>query len=122
MQNFYSYCRQRFEDDDLFLHDISTDSHFSYRDLHRESGSIANKLKKLGLQKGDRVLFQLDKSPQGLFWYFACLRSGVVFVPLNTAYQTTEIEYFLSNAEPKLVLCNPDQKNIYDKLVPKNKS
>ncbi|MFT5211155.1 MAG: malonyl-CoA/methylmalonyl-CoA synthetase [Flavobacterium sp.] len=121
MQNFYSYCRQRFEDDDLFLQDISTGIHFNYGDLHRESGLIANKLKELGLQKGDRVLFQLDKSPQGLFWYFACLRSGIVFVPLNTAYQTKEIEYFLNNAEPKLVLCNPKQKNIFDSLCAKRK-
>ena len=119
MQNFYSYCRQRFEDDDLFLNDISSGNQFNYGDLHKESGLIANKLKKLGLQKGDRVLFQLDKSPLGLFWYFACLRSGIVFIPLNTAYQATEIEYFLSNAEPKLVLCNPKQESLYQDLCAK---
>ncbi|MFT7688001.1 MAG: malonyl-CoA/methylmalonyl-CoA synthetase [Candidatus Azotimanducaceae bacterium] len=121
MQNFYSHCRKSFDDDDLFLRDIASNKNFKYADLHRESGIIANKLKKLGLQKGDRLLLQLDKSPWGLFWYFACLRSGVIFLPLNTAYQEQEVEYFLDDAEPKLVICNPKQESLYRSLCAKTK-
>ena len=64
-------------------------------------------LQRLGVEPGDRVLAQIDKSPEGLLLYFACLRSGAVFVPLNTAYTARELEHFVSDCEPQLIVADP---------------
>ena len=57
----------------------------TYAELDRETARCAAALRALGLQRGDRVAVQVEKSPQALFLYLACLRAGLVFVPLNTA-------------------------------------
>jgi malonyl-CoA/methylmalonyl-CoA synthetase len=53
------------------------------------------------------VLVQVEKSPEAVFLYLACLRVGAVFLPLNTAYRADELAYFLSDAEPKVVVADP---------------
>lgn len=80
----------------------------SYRDLDAHTARYASFMTGLGLAKGDRVAAQVDKSPEALFVYLACVRAGLVFLPLNTAYQKAEIEYFLGDANPRLVLCRPE--------------
>lgn len=81
---------------------------YTYRDLERTSGRMARLLGDLGVRAGDRVAAQVDKSPQAIFLYLSCLRLGAVYVPLNTAYRTAEMEYFMSDAEPGVVVCRPD--------------
>jgi malonyl-CoA/methylmalonyl-CoA synthetase len=66
---------------------------------------LANVFAGLGLAKGDRVAVQVAKSPMALAIYAACVRSGLVLLPLNTAYTTSELSYFLGDAEPRLVIC-----------------
>jgi len=78
---------------------------FSYSDADRESARIANYLVALGAEPGDRVTAQLDKTPAVLWLYLACLRAGLVYHPLNTAYQASELEFFLADAEPRIVVC-----------------
>ena len=86
---------------------LTTDNgaELSWRDLQEQSARFAALLESLGLQRGDRVAVQVEKSPTSLFLYLACLRAGMVYVPLNTAYQRAELAYFLSDAEPRLVVC-----------------
>ena len=79
---------------------------FSYADAHRESARIANYLLSLGAVAGDRVTVQLEKSPQALWLYLACLRAGLVYHPLNPAYQASELAYFVADAEPRIVVCS----------------
>jgi malonyl-CoA/methylmalonyl-CoA synthetase len=67
---------------------------------------MANLLKSLNLPQGSRVAVQVEKSPEALFLYLATLRAGYVYLPLNTAYQESEIQYFLENAEPAVVVCS----------------
>jgi len=67
---------------------------------------IANLLVSLRLPPGSRVAAQVEKSPEALLLYLATLRAGYVFLPLNTAYQSAEIEYFIGNAEPSVVVCS----------------
>lgn len=69
------------------------------------SARLANVFAGLGLAKGDRVAVQVAKSPMALAVYAACVRSGLVLLPLNTAYTTSELSYFLGDAEPRLVIC-----------------
>ena len=80
----------------------------SYSDLDAGSAQIAGVLHALGVTPGDRVMVQVDKSPQAVMLYLACLRAGAVYVPLNTAYTAAELGYFLSDSEPQLVVCHPD--------------
>ena len=82
----------------------------SWREMHELSARYAALLVALGLQRGDRVAVQVEKSPQSLSFYLACLRAGMVYLPLNTAYQRAELGYFLSDAQPRLVVCRPNSE------------
>lgn len=79
-----------------------------YGDVDRLSASYAGLLTELGLEPGDRAVVQLGKSPETIALYLACLRTGVVYVPLNTAYTAGEVKYFLEDARPRLFVCAPD--------------
>jgi malonyl-CoA/methylmalonyl-CoA synthetase len=80
--------------------------YYSWRDLDRATAMMANLLKSLNLPQGSRIAVQVEKSPEALFLYLATLRAGYVYLPLNTAYQESEIQYFLENAEPAVVVCS----------------
>jgi malonyl-CoA/methylmalonyl-CoA synthetase len=78
---------------------------YTWRDLDRASAMVANLLASLELPTGSRIAVQVEKSVEALVLYLATLRAGFVFLPLNTAYQSAEIEYFIGNAEPAVVVC-----------------
>jgi malonyl-CoA/methylmalonyl-CoA synthetase len=78
--------------------------------LHQMSGRYANALLALGCVRGDRVAVQVEKSVQALCVYLACVRAGLVFLPLNTAYQPDELAFLLSDAAPALFVCRPSHK------------
>ena len=80
---------------------------YSWRDLDRATAMMANLLASLKLPQGARVAVQVEKSVEAMMLYLATLRAGYVFLPLNTAYQSAEIEYFIGNAEPAVVVCSP---------------
>src|SRR5258708_32043252 len=79
----------------------------SYGDLIALSGQMANVLVSRGVKVGDRVAAQTEKSVPGLVLYLATVRAGAVYLPLNTAYTLNELEYFITDAEPSLVVCDP---------------
>jgi malonyl-CoA/methylmalonyl-CoA synthetase len=83
---------------------------FSYADLDAESARYANLLVSLGLQPGDRVAVQLEKRAEIVCLYLGCLRAGLVYLPLNTAYREGEISYFVGDAEPKAAFCRPEAR------------
>src|SRR6185437_13317344 len=76
---------------------------FSYAELQQLSGELVAVLARCGVSAGERVLVRVDKSVEAIALYVACLRIGAVFVPLNTAYTTHELEYFIRDAEPALI-------------------
>ena len=79
---------------------------YSWRDLERGTAMLANLLQSLALPRASRIAVQVDKSVEALMLYLAVLRAGHVYLPLNTAYQAGEIEYFVGNAEPAVVVCS----------------
>ena len=81
--------------------------YYSWRDMDRATAMLANLLQSLDLPKGARIVVQVEKSVEAAMLYLATLRAGFVFLPLNTAYQSGEIEYFIGNAEPSVVVCSP---------------
>ncbi len=80
---------------------------YTWRDLDHASARIANLLASLNLPDSSRIAVQVDKSVEAMVLYLATLRAGHVFLPLNTAYQSGEMEYFIGNAEPAVVVCTP---------------
>lgn len=82
------------------------DTVISYGDLLKRSSDFARALVALGVKPGDRVAMQVDKCPDALILYVACIRAGAVILPLNTAYTISELEYFLSDSAPALVVCS----------------
>jgi malonyl-CoA/methylmalonyl-CoA synthetase len=105
--NLFSALRAAFPDD-LTAVAVQTDEglEYSWRDLDRATAMVANLLQSLNLPEGSRVAVQVEKSVEALVLYLATLRAGFVFLPLNTAYQSAEIEYFIGNAEPAVVVCS----------------
>ena len=105
-RNLFSALREAFPDK-LDAVAIETDNglFYSWRDLDRASAMIANLLRKLELPEGSRIAVQVDKSVEAAMLYLATLRAGHVFLPLNSAYQSAEITYFVGNAEPAVVVC-----------------
>jgi len=81
-----------------------------YRDIDRLTGRIAGCLVDAGAAAGDRVVVQVEKSPEAVMLYLACLRAGLVFVPLNTAYTSQEVSFFLSDAAPAVFVCRPQDE------------
>ncbi len=75
---------------------------WSYQDLRHLVAGMADVLTQNGVHPGDRVVVQVDKSPQNLALYLATLAIGGVYVPLNTGYTEAELDYFISDAEPVL--------------------
>ena len=81
----------------------------NYADLIARAGRMANVLVERGVKVGDRVAAQTEKSVPGLVLYLATVRAGAVYLPLNTAYTLNELDYFISDAEPSLVVCDPSK-------------
>jgi len=105
--NLYAHLRQAFPVD-LDACAIETDARlfYTWRDLDRGTAMLANFLQSLDLAPGSRIAVQVDKSVEALMLYLATLRAGYVFLPLNTAYQSAEMAYFIDNAEPAVVVCS----------------
>ena len=90
---------------------------YSWSDLERGSAMMANWIDSLQLPAASRIAVQVEKSVEVLMLYLASLRSGHIFLPLNPAYQLSEIAYFLTNAEPALVVCAPKQFSAVSKIA-----
>jgi len=87
----------------LHLPDGQTLTHAAFLDM---AARIANALTGYELEPGDRVAVQVEKSPEALALYTACAQTGLIFLPLNTAYTSTELSYFIENSQAKLVVCD----------------
>lgn len=102
--------------DALFSHGRESDRTFlitangetiRYRDFHALASRQANVLIKAGLEPGDRLAVQVEKTPEALAVYAACVMAGIVLLPLNTAYTMSEIDYFISDSGARVVVCDP---------------
>ena len=87
----------------VFLH-LEGGKALSYAGFLAEAARFAAAINAKGLKPGDRLAAQIEKTPQALAVYAACVQLGVVFLPLNTAYTPAEMEYFVSNSGAKVLL------------------
>jgi malonyl-CoA/methylmalonyl-CoA synthetase len=91
----------------------------TYADLIARAGQMANVLVSRGVKTGDRVAAQTEKSVSALVLYLATVRAGAVYLPLNTAYTLNELDYFITDAEPSLVVCDPSKAEGIGKIAAK---
>src|ERR1700676_2783419 len=117
--NLYALLRDHFVENGeqpCILHPGGAVIH--YDDLDAMAARIAHALVGVGCERGDRVAAQVDKCWQALALYLACLRAGLVYLPLNTAYQKSELKYFFGDAEPRVIVCSPENLTTVAALRP----
>lgn len=88
-----------------------------YGDIDSLTGRLANALTACGVAPGDRVLVQTEKSPRALLLYLAALRTGAVYLPLNTGYTRAEAAYFVEDAEPTLIVCDRAARDDFEAIA-----
>lgn len=116
--NFSELLRQRWAPRlDVVCLRVPNGPILTYRDIDEQSARMASALQSCGVGVGDRVAVQVDKSADAVALYLACLRSGAVFLPLNTAYTPAEMEFFVDDAEPALVVTRPGTLDRLDAQV-----
>ncbi|HEX7887653.1 MAG TPA: AMP-binding protein [Phenylobacterium sp.] len=106
--NLYDLLASRFPADrtkPCFL--LSDGPSISYGELESRAAQVAGRLLAEGVQPGDRVALQAEKSPEVIMIYLGVLKAGAVFLPLNSAYTPSEVAYFLGDAEPKVFITDP---------------
>ncbi len=94
--------------DDPFL-TVPGSASLTYGEVAGRSAQLAGALAGAGIERGARVVVQIDKSPDAIALYLACLRSGIIFIPINTAYTDAEVQYFVDDAGASLLVCTPDR-------------
>jgi len=94
---------------DRLLMETDDGRSITYGDMLAKSSQLAHALTQAGVEPGDRVAVQVEKSPEAALLYLASLRAGAVFLPLNTAYTLPELDYFFRDAEPRLIVCDPSR-------------
>jgi malonyl-CoA/methylmalonyl-CoA synthetase len=116
-KNLYGLLAARFKDQlDQPCIETESGSVYTYAEIERESARLARFFSGLGITKGSRIAVQVDKSPAAIWLYLSVLRAGFVYLPLNTAYQRTELDYFLHDAEPAVVVCVPASEKLFAEL------
>ncbi len=118
--NFYALLRSRFATaPDKPCLRLPNGRPISYGDIDALSAQIAGALAEAGARPGDRILAQVEKSPENVALYLAALRAGLIYVPLNTAYTPDEIAYFLNDAEPSVFICDPQKQDVLAPIATK---
>jgi malonyl-CoA/methylmalonyl-CoA synthetase len=107
--NLFSRLFDNLDDPSRLAIETLDGQRITYGDLVARAGRMANVLVARGVKPGDRVAAQTEKSVPGLVLYLATVRIGAVYLPLNTAYTLNELEYFITDAEPSLVVCDPSK-------------
>ena len=107
--NLFSRLFDGLDDPKRLAIETQDGGHISYGDLIARAGQMANVLAARGVKPGDRVAVQVEKSVANIVLYLGTVRAGAVYLPLNTAYTLNELDYFIGDAEPSLVVCDPSK-------------
>ena len=114
--DLYTRFAQSFSNfaDKVFIEEESRN--WTYAEVEREAGRLTTLLQTLGVSPGERLLVQTDKSVETLILYFACIRAGAIYLPLNVDYTEAELEYFVGDAEPVLAVCRPQSVELFERI------
>jgi len=110
-KNLYTYFEQKFlrYSNRSFL--VSDHRTLRYDEIHNETGRYVLMFTEMQINKGDRIVVQVEKSIEAVLLYLACLRYGAIYIPLNPAYTKEEVEYFLQDSDPTLFVCIPERES-----------
>ena len=108
--NLFEIIRDRIADPARIFIESNSGARLTYADMLDRSAQLANILVLRGVEPGDRVAAHVEKTPENLLLYLATLRAGAVYLPLNTAYMSAELDYFIGDCEPKLIVCDPAKR------------
>ena len=111
-KNLYSYFEQVFTRCNERVALDAGEEIWTYAKLSDVTNRLAGALVEEGICAGDRVVVQAGKCPLGIALYLACLKIGAVYVPLNTAYTVAEVDYFIGDAEPKLLVLQEESSEL----------
>ena len=103
--------------DATFIHLHDDDQLFSFENFFQNAEKIASALISAGIKPGDRVAMQVEKSYSALELYFGTILAGAGFLPLNTAYVTDEVDFFLRDAQPSIFVCAPSKLDNLTKIA-----
>src|SRR6201746_2224964 len=117
--NLFSRLLHGLDDPTRLAIETTDGQHISYGGLISRAGQMANVLVSRGVKPGDRVAAQTEKSVPALVLYLATVRAGAVYLPLNTAYTLNELDYFIGDAEPSLVVCDPSKAEGFGPIAAK---
>jgi malonyl-CoA/methylmalonyl-CoA synthetase len=117
--NLFSRLFDSLDDPNRLAIETIDGQRISYAELMARAGRMANVLVNSGVKPGDRVAAQTEKLVPGLVLYLAAVRTGAVYLPLNTAYTLNELEYFITDAEPSLVVCDPSKAEAIGSIAAK---
>ena len=116
-QNLYAAIRSANPGGEKTFIETPDGRRLTYGDVEAQSARMAGALVARGVLPADKVAVQVEKSPEAILLYLACLRAGAAYLPLNTAYTLAELEYFLVDAEPRLLVCTPERAPEISALV-----
>ncbi|WP_071674160.1 malonate--CoA ligase [Nioella nitratireducens] len=102
-------------EDQPFLIHPDSGAEVSHGAFFANAERMASALSRMGVKPGDRVAVQAPKTQAMLELYIGCVLAGAVFLPLNTGYTPAEVRYFLGDATPALLVCDPTK---LDDLTP----
>jgi malonyl-CoA/methylmalonyl-CoA synthetase len=95
---------------------LTKNAQYRFEDIDDFSAKLSCCLYLLGMKPGDRLAVQIEKSEYNLFLYLACLRSGFIYLPLNSAYTADELDYFFQDAKPKIIICDPQKEQLISNI------
>ncbi len=99
------------------IRDAVSGATLTFGDLMDGAARYANALSVLGVEPGDRVTVQVEKSIANVLLYLGTLKVGAVYQPLNSAYTEAEVDYFVGDAEPRVIVCDPPRQQAMRNLA-----
>lgn len=107
--NSFSRLFDTLKDPSRLAIETSDGGRISYGDLIARSGQIANYLVARGVKGRPPRRGADGEIGQRAVLYLATVRAGAIYLPLNTAYTLNELDYFITDAEPSLIVCDPSK-------------
>ena len=98
--------------DKVYLIYAPTGESYTYQESNQAANRIANSLRRMGLQKGDRIGIYMTNKPEYIFTLFAVAKLGLIEVPINTNFREAEIAYMVNTAEISTIIVDSNQKNL----------
>jgi malonyl-CoA/methylmalonyl-CoA synthetase len=90
----------------------------TFGEIADRAARVAAALRRRGLEPGDRLAVQLPNRLEFIDLFLACVRSGIVLVPINVLYREREIAHIVADAQPKLMVTTEGNRGLMPTGIP----